>query len=57
MKCHIGVDAGSGFVHTVDVTSANVHDITVAPILIRDDDEVVYGETQYKQFTPVIRRG
>ena len=30
MKCHTGVDAGSGFVHTVEATPANVHDVTVA---------------------------
>jgi len=47
MKCHIGVDAGSGFVHTVEVTAANEHDITVAAKLIRDDDEVVYGDSGY----------
>jgi IS5 family transposase len=44
MKCHIGADAGSGFVHTIEVTSANEHDITVASKLIRDDDDVVYGD-------------
>ena len=27
MKCHIGVDAGSGLVHTITVTAANEHDI------------------------------
>jgi len=47
MKCHIGVDAGSGIVHTVEVTAANEHDITVASKLIRDDDEVVYGDSGY----------
>ena len=26
MKCHVGVDAGSGLVHTITVTSANKHD-------------------------------
>ncbi len=30
MKCHIGVDAGSGLVHTITVTPANDHDITQA---------------------------
>ena len=44
MKCHTGVDAGSGFVHTVEATSANVHDVTVAAKLLREDDEVVYGD-------------
>ena len=43
MKCHIGVDAGSGLVHTITVTAANEHDITQAAALIREDDEVVYG--------------
>jgi len=47
MKCHIGVDAGTGYVHTIEVTSANVHDITVTTQLIRDDDEVVYGDSGY----------
>lgn len=28
MKCRIGVDAGSGLVHTITVTAANAHDIT-----------------------------
>ena len=43
MKCHTGMDAGSGFVHTVEVTAANVHDVTVAVKLLCEDDEVVYG--------------
>ena len=47
MKCHIGVDAGSGLVHSMTVTAANVHDITQAAELIRDDDEVVYGDSGY----------
>lgn len=47
MKCHIGVDAGAGYVHTMEVTPANTHDITVAPKLIREDDEVVYGDSGY----------
>lgn len=47
MKCHIGVDAFSGLVHTIEVTSANVHDVSVAAKLIREDDEVVYGDSGY----------
>ena len=31
MKAHIGVDARSGLVHTVGVTSGSVHDATVIP--------------------------
>ena len=47
MKCHIGVDAGSGYVHSLETTAANVHDITVAPQLIREEDTVVYGDSGY----------
>lgn len=47
MKCHVGVDAGTGYVHTIKVTPANVHDVTVASELIRKDDEVVYGDSAY----------
>lgn len=47
MKCHIGVDAFTGMVHTCEATSANVSDIEVAPKLLREDDEVVYGDSAY----------
>ena len=47
MKCHVGVDAGTGYVHTIEATAANVHDINVAAQLIREDDEVVYGDSGY----------
>ena len=47
MKCHIGMDAGSGLVHTITVTAANEHDITQTANLLREDDEVVYGDSGY----------
>ena len=47
MKVHAGVDAGSGYVHTITGTPANVHDIVEAPKLVRADDEVVYGDSGY----------
>jgi len=47
MKAHIGVDAGTGYVHTVTATAANAHDITEASKLLREDDEVVYGDSGY----------
>ena len=46
-KLHVGVDAGSGYIHTIDVTAANVHDAEVATKLIREDDHVVYGDSAY----------
>lgn len=47
MKCHIGVDAGSGLVHTMTVTAANEHDITQTAQLLRVDDGVAYGDSAY----------
>ena len=46
-KLHVGVDAGSGYIHTTIVTAANVHDGKVAHELIREDDQVVYGDSAY----------
>ena len=35
MKVHIGVDSQTGVVHSMTTTSANVHDLTVAPVAAR----------------------
>ena len=47
MKVHTGVDAGSGYIHTITGTAANVHDVTETHNLIRKDDEFVYGDSGY----------
>jgi len=47
MKTHAGVDAGTGYVHSIAMTAANVHDIEMAAKLIREDDEVLYGDAGY----------
>ena len=47
MKMHAGVDAGTGYIHTITATSANVHDIDQIANLIREDDTVVYGDAGY----------
>ncbi len=47
MKVHAGVDAGSGYVHIITGTSANMHDVSETANLIREDDEVVYGDSGY----------
>ena len=46
-KAHIGVDEGSGLVHSVEVTGANVHDVTVVPELLSGEEERVYGDSGY----------
>lgn len=46
-KLHVGVDAGTGYIHSMETTAANVADITVAADLFREDDEVGYGDAAY----------
>jgi IS5 family transposase len=48
MKAHAGVDAGTGYVHSVTVTAANVHDLDEAVNLVRADDEVIYADAGYQ---------
>ena len=48
MKVHIGVDKGSGLIHSLNTTSANVHDITRAAQLVHGEEEVVYGDAGYQ---------
>lgn len=47
-KGHIGVDAGTGYVHSVTATAANVHDLDETVNLVRDDDGVVYADAGYQ---------
>ena len=46
-RFHIGVDAGTGYIHTNSVAAANVSERDIAPRLVRNDDEVVYGDSAY----------
>jgi transposase, IS5 family len=48
MKAHIGVDAGTGYIHTVTATAANVHDLEQAALLVRVDDQIVYADAGYQ---------
>jgi IS5 family transposase len=48
MKAHIWVYAGTGYVHTVTATAANVSDVLQTHNLIRADDEVVYADSGYR---------
>ena len=48
MKAHIGADAGTGYVHSVAVTAASVHDLEEVTNLVRDDDEVAYTDAGYQ---------
>ena len=46
-KAHVGVDRDTGLVHHVEVTSANVHDVTMLPKLINGEESAVYGDSGY----------
>lgn len=46
-RIHVGVDAGAGYLHSVEVTAANANEREVVPRLIREDDYVVYGDAGY----------
>jgi IS5 family transposase len=48
MEARIGADAGTGYVHSVAVTVANVHDLGEAAALVRGDDEVVCTDAGYQ---------
>lgn len=47
MKAHISVDAQSGLVHTVGVTTAKTHDAKVFDQLIRENDQAIFGDKGY----------
>ena len=46
-KAHVGVDKDTGLVHTVKVTAANVHDVTMTAELLTGEEESVYGDSGY----------
>ena len=46
-RIHIGADAGTGYVHSLEVTAANVPERDVVPRLVRPDDETVSGDGGY----------
>ena len=54
MKCHVGVDAGSGLVHTVTVTSANKHDITEHWLKIRTNNVIERLNREIRHRTRVV---
>jgi len=48
MKAHVGTDAETGLVHTVEGTAANVADVTVAHELLHGEEEVVFADAGYQ---------
>ncbi len=48
MKAHIGVDADSGLVHSVEGTAANVNDVTQAHKLLHGEEDDAFGDAGYQ---------
>lgn len=46
-KAHIGVDKDTGLAHHVEVSGANVHDVTMVPKLLTGEETQVYGDSGY----------
>lgn len=46
-KAHVGGDRDTGLVHHVEVTSANVNDVTMAAKSLTGEEETVYGDSGY----------
>jgi IS5 family transposase len=47
MKMHIGTDDILGLIHSIETTSANVHDISVADKLLHGKEDSVWGDAGY----------
>jgi IS5 family transposase len=56
-KGHIGVDADSTIIHSVEFTPANVHDSTMFNELITEQETIIYADKGYakKQRTRALR--
>ena len=48
MKCHIGVDAESGLVHTVRGTAGSVNDVVEANALLHGQETDAWGDSGYQ---------
>ena len=55
MKVHIGADSKTGLVHSVVVTSANVHDKHPLPDLLHGAEKRVYGDRGYQGCAEIIK--
>lgn len=47
MKAHIGVDAESGLVHSIEATTAKTHDSKVVDDLLHGEERDVHGDKAY----------
>jgi transposase, IS5 family len=55
LKLHIGMDSGSGLIHSATVTPANVHDSQALGHLMHGQETRLYGDSAYRGQTETIR--
>ena len=55
MKAHVGVDSRTKLIHSVAVTTANVHDGAVLGALLHGAETRVWGDRAYQRKRSVIR--
>ena len=48
MKAHIGVDANTGIIHSLETTPANEHDATQAGKLLHGEEKYALGDSGYR---------
>lgn len=48
MKAHIGIDAESGLVHSLEGTAANTNDVTQAHKLLHGEEQHAFGDAGYQ---------
>ena len=56
MKCHIGVDAGAKYAHTITTIAVNVHDIKGTHNFLREMTRVYPENRSCMGFEPHPRR-
>jgi IS5 family transposase len=56
MKAHVGVDAETKLIHSVEATAANVADSRVLPALLHGEETEVYGDQAYQGQAEVIQQ-
>jgi IS5 family transposase len=54
MKAHIGVDAESGLIHTVECTTAKVADITMMDACLHGEETIAFGDRGYHKANRTI---
>jgi IS5 family transposase len=56
MKAHIGVDAESGLIHTVECTTAKVADITMMDACLHGEEKIALGDRGYHKANRTIEQ-